>query len=159
MERTGWNEQLLTGCRAHHLPGDIELDFAFHYHHQFIDGMSVILPDLVGRVSPHVTAESSRLPVRSDRPDVDGPCHSMNVLLLPPCTQAHVESSSSVLGSSLSHRRIQGSRVPLNRSYDSRRLLPGRGTAGHLVDSCLVIPRPLSPSLPPRVPVHLQFAA
>jgi hypothetical protein len=157
MERTGWNEQLLTGCRAHHLPGDIELDFSFQDHDDFIDGVLIILPDLAGRVSPHVTAESSRLPVRPDRPDVDGPCHSMNVPPSPLCTQAHVESSSLVRR--FLSRRIQGSRVPLNRSYDSRRLLPGRGTAGNLVDSCLVIPPPLSPSLPPRVPVHLQFAA
>jgi hypothetical protein len=71
----GGNEYFFSWCWSDHCAGNVEFHVSFQDHNQFIDGVSVIFPNLAGWVCPDIAAESSGLPVRSDGGDVDSLSH------------------------------------------------------------------------------------
>ena len=75
MYLAGWNEHFLSWCGLDHSAGNVEFHLSFQDHDQFIDGMSVVFPDLAGWICPDVATESSGLSVGADGGDVDSLSH------------------------------------------------------------------------------------
>lgn len=59
MNGTGWNKDFFTDNRLQDFATDFKLHFSFQHHHQFIDGMGVVFPDLTRWVSPDIATETA----------------------------------------------------------------------------------------------------
>jgi hypothetical protein len=77
----------------------------------------IIVPDPAGGVTPHISAKSSRLPVRAHGRDVDGFSHALNVPLSQACSQAH--KAEQIVGSC-----VHPFRSSLRRSDSSQEGFP-----------------------------------
>jgi hypothetical protein len=63
---TGRDKQLLAWFRTINPAANLELDLAFQYGYELIDGMHEVFPSLARRVRPEITSESAFAPVLPD---------------------------------------------------------------------------------------------
>jgi hypothetical protein len=64
------DHKFFAGGRPKHLAVNFEFDLTVENHHDFIDGVSIIIPCLTWRVGPDVAPKSARLPVLANGIDV-----------------------------------------------------------------------------------------
>ena len=67
----GRNQQFFPNGRPMHRSAYFELDFSLEYHHELIDRVTVIFPDLPGCIGPDVAAETARLPGRANGGEIN----------------------------------------------------------------------------------------